>query len=257
MLWPRIPFSPFFFLDYATPWVWLALLPIEDGRPAPADFPRMLAVTSALLLTLWAYPVPGTQTWLATFLVVVPAAISAGDVVAAARAFSPRLLDRAVPRAMALLTVLLAVGGQTRRLVSFATESYDASVPVGLPGISRLRLDADVVTVLTALVRELRDAPDTFLCTDGCYSLYFWTGKEPPTRTLLTHTIDLFSPRQQDAIAEALLSRPQARLVLSPSFPQFQKSFYQKLFRFFREEKRIGPFLIMKRADVPVPPGFH
>jgi hypothetical protein len=161
VLWPRIPFSAFFFLDHATPWLWLALLPIEDGRLAPVSFSRLLAVTSAHLLTLWAYSVPGTQTGLATFLFVLPAAISGGDVLAAARGFSPRFVGRALPRAIALLIVLVFVGNQTRRLVGYATESYDASVPVRLPGITRLRLDPDVVTVLTALVRELRDAPDT------------------------------------------------------------------------------------------------
>jgi hypothetical protein len=104
--------------------------------------------------------------------------------------------------------------------------------------------------MLTTLARELRAAPDTFLCTDGFYSMYFWAGKEPPTRILIGHAIDLYTPQQTGAIAEALLSRPQALLVLSPNLPQFEKPFYQNLFRFFEAHQRIGPFVIMKRAAV-------
>jgi hypothetical protein len=33
--------------------------------------------------------------------------------------------------------------------------------------------------MLTALARA-RAAPDTFVCTDGFYSMYFWTAKDPP-----------------------------------------------------------------------------
>jgi hypothetical protein len=94
----------------------------------------------------------------------------------------------------------------------------------------------------------LRSAPGTFLCTDGFYSMYFWTDREPPTRILLGHTIDLYTAKQTDAIREALLSRPSALLVLSPSFPQFQKPFYQNLLRSFEVQQQIGPFVIMTRA---------
>jgi hypothetical protein len=243
-----LPSGPLFLLEFATPWVWLALVPLRDERRAPADFPRTLAVTTTLVLTLWAYPIPGTQISLSTFLLAVPAAIAGGDVLEWARSFAPRFLDRPIVKAAALLAVLLLVGGQVARLMSFATESHAAGSPLDLPGATRLRLPPRRAAVLIALARQLRAAPDTFLCTDGFYSMYFWTAKDPPTRILIGHTIDLYTPRQTDAVAEALLARPQALLLLSPSFPQFQKPFYRNLLGFFEVQQRIGPFVIMKRA---------
>ena len=62
-----LPSSLLFLLEFATPWVWLALVPLRDEHRASADFPRTLAVTTTLLLTLWAYPIPGTQISLLTF----------------------------------------------------------------------------------------------------------------------------------------------------------------------------------------------
>ena len=140
-------------------------------------------------------------------------------------------------KAAGLVAVLLLVGGQVARLMSFATESHAAGSPLDLPGATRLRLPPRRVAVLTALARELRAAPDTFLCTDGFYSMYFWTAKDPPTRILIGHTIDLYTPQQTDAVAEALLARPQALLLLSPSFPQLQKPFYRNLLGFFEVQQ--------------------
>lgn len=243
-----LPGSLLFLLEFATPWVWLALVPLRDERPASADFPRALVVTTTLLLTLWAYPIPGTQILLSTFLLAVPAAIAGGDFLAWARSSAPRFLDRPVLKAAGLLAVLLLVGSQAARLMSSATERHAAQTPLDLPGTTRLRLPARRAAVLTALARELRAAPDTFLCTDGFYSMYFWTAKEPPTRILIGHTIALYTPQQTDAIAEALLARPQALLLLSPRFPQLEKPFYRNLLGFFEVQQRIGPFVIMKRA---------
>jgi hypothetical protein len=243
-----LPSSLLFLLEFATPWVWLALVPLRDERRASADFPRTLAVTTTLLLTLWAYPIPGTQISLSTFLLAVPAAIAGGDVLEWARSFAPRFLDRPIVKAAGLLAVLLLAGGQVARLMSFATVSHATGSPLDLPGATRLRLHPRLAAVLTALARDLRAAPDTFLCTDGFYSMYFWTAKDPPTRILIGHTIDLYTPQQMDAVAEALLARPQALLLLSPSFPQLQKPFYRNLLGFFEVQQRIGPFVIMKRA---------
>ena len=243
-----MPGSRLFLLQFATPWVWLALVPLRDQRRASADLPRTLAVTTPLLLTLWAYPIPGTQVSLSAFLLAVPAAIAGGDFLAWARSFAPRILDRPVVKAAGLLAVLLLVGSEAARLMSLAVERHAAGSPLDLPGASRLRLPPGRMAVLSALARELRASPDTFLCTDGFYSMYFWTAKEPPTRILIGHTIDLYTPQQTDAIADALLARPQALLLLSPRFPQLEKPFYRDLLGYFEEKQRIGPFVIMKRA---------
>ncbi len=247
---PRIPIQSVLLLDHAMPWVWLSLLPLhEEG--GGVDFPRKFLATNAVLLSMWGYPVPGSQLAFSTLLLAISAAIAAGDAAIAARAVFPRVLGRPTVRASALVAVLLLVGRQTLRLENLATESYDTSIPLALPGATRLRLDPRVVTLFTHLARALREAPDTFVCTDGFYSMYFWTDKEPPSPILIAHPMDIYAPEQLDALTEALLSRPDARLVLNQGLPEFRsqyaKPFYQNLFRFFAEEKRIGPFVIEAR----------
>ncbi len=139
VLWPRIPLRPLPILDFATPWVWLALVPVGDE--GPVDFPRTLVVTTTLLITLWLYPVVGTQLYLATALLVVPAAICAADAVAGIRSVASPSLDGAALRAAALVVVLAVFGTHAVRLMRFASAAYDAGTRVDLPGATRLRLD--------------------------------------------------------------------------------------------------------------------
>ncbi|HLY38574.1 MAG TPA: hypothetical protein VKU61_11095 [Candidatus Binatia bacterium] len=251
VLFPRIPFDFTFLLDYAAPWLWVTLVRVEDGDRTRAGFPCTVAVTCAVLLMLWAYPVPGSQLALSGLLLPVAAAIAAADVVAVARAFFPRMLGRPAVGAAALLAVLFLVGRETISLRNFATDYYNRSVPLELPGATHVRLDPVRVAWLTTLARTLRDAPDTFLATDGFYSMYFWTGKEPPSPILITHVMDIYTAQQQDALAAALLSRPEALLVMNPTLSEFRgeyrKPFYQGLFRFFESRETIGPFVIKAR----------
>jgi hypothetical protein len=241
-------FRPDILLNFATPWVWLALPSPRDDRLAATVFPRTLAVITSLMASLWAYPVPGSQLSLSTFLLLVPAGMALGDVLRAARSLFRGLLDLPAVKVAVLSALLLALAARAQNLQHRIGETYETSIPIRLAGASQLRLQPELATLLTTLAQELRSAPDTFLCTDGFYSMYFWTDKEPPTRMLIGHTIDVYSARQQESITAEVLSRPELLLLVSPSNPQFDKPFYQNLFRSFRPRSQIGPFVIMSRA---------
>src|SRR5439155_1572770 len=81
--------------------------------------------------------------------------------------------------------------------------------------------------------RTLHDAPDTFVATDGFYSLYFWTDKEPPSPILITHSMSLYDTERQAALTDAVLSRPRLLLILNPTIPELRDElaapFYQNL----------------------------
>src|SRR5207237_320642 len=147
----------------------LGVLPVHDRS---LGFPRAFVGTGAVMVLLWAYPVPGSQLAFSTFFLPVAATMAGADAVATVRRSFPRVVEQRLVRALALAAVVLLVGRDTIRLRRFATESYEASVPLALPGADRLRVEPTLAASLTSLVRTLHDAPDTFLATDGFNSLY-------------------------------------------------------------------------------------
>jgi hypothetical protein len=76
------------FFYFATPLLWLGLIP-DTARAVPGlDYPRLLLVTLTALLTLQAYPVFGSQIAMGTFLMDLVAALCVRDVLSGTAAVS-------------------------------------------------------------------------------------------------------------------------------------------------------------------------
>jgi hypothetical protein len=229
------------FLFYATPLLWLALVP-DPAKPAPGQFfPRLFLVSLAVLESLQAYPVFGNQVGVGTFLMAPAAALCVHDVLsgmgvlapapgaapespgagppatpAAAAGLSPHpqrpgggaRLRRLAGRAVVILAVALCV-----RDALLASRIYKANFSLGLPGAGRLRLTEREVATYNWLACNLRASSDTFISAPEIDSLYFWTGIEPPTRLNANCWMTFFTEEQQRAIRDGFARHPRGCVV--------------------------------------------
>ncbi len=142
---------------------------------------RRSLVAIAVMQSLIAYPVAGTQLVPASMLLAVVAAVCLGDaaaeIVPKLRGFCVWPLRCALGSVVALLLVAFIA-----RETKTAARNYAALSPLNLPGAKRVHLPPDQVRALQQLVEPLaRPEVETFLTLPGLNSFYFWAEKEAPT----------------------------------------------------------------------------
>jgi hypothetical protein len=123
--------------------------------------------------------------------------------------------------------------------------AYAANVPVDLPGTARLRLPWGQVDTLSQLTQILRERADTFLCVPGFSSLYFWTGKEPPTLDVIGHVMRYYSDERQAAMVSALLQHPSPMVVHFQGLALPDQAFEERLRQRFTPVKSIGKYQLL------------
>jgi hypothetical protein len=240
------------FLAFVTPLLWLGLIP-GPGKAAPENYyPRLVLVSLAALGALQTYPVFGNQMAIGTFLMDLVAALCLHDVLARpvallalprgaandrlgvptpdtpvavspaggplppepARLGPPLFLRspsglRRLGGGLVVALVLALLGRDA--LLSY--RRYAAQMPLGLPGAGRLRLTEQEVATYNWLVSNLRASSDTFISAPELDSLYFWTGKEPPTRLNANCWVTFFTDAQQRAVLDAFARYPRGCVV--------------------------------------------
>jgi hypothetical protein len=139
------------------------------------DFARALVPALAILQSLHAFPVAGSQVaWSALTLVPV-GALCLGDGLVQVGLRRIRM-----QMATALVLIVLAVSWlppvwhQSR----FA---YASSVPIGLPGASRIRVSAGQAARLRQVTQSIRDNCDTFISLPGLDSFYIFSQLPAPS----------------------------------------------------------------------------
>jgi hypothetical protein len=228
-----------------TSFLWLVLLPRANGSPGPARaFPRLVLVWLAVLQPLQMYPVAGSQMLFGTFLHTVCGAVALGDALAWIQLVCP-VRARLAVRLGAALTVLAVAGGIVQGTLAGVRAKYAGLTPLGLPGTERVRVPADVGEMLRILVRTLRRNADTFLTYPGFNSLYFWTGKAPPTLDALSHEVKLYPEERQAAMIEALLLYDRPFVVRSEGIMEPYPPFVARIDRSFVLGKRVGPYQLL------------
>lgn len=211
-------------LGYLLPWAWLLLLPPRLGSQEAAPRP-LFARTFLCLLAVWqglqAYPVAGTQTAVATVLLILVCSLCLYDALTALgsepRAFTIlRSLPPRIPRLVeALLITFLLYLFVERWCNPFSAWRYYASLPTaGLQGAGHLHLPEVQVERYKALTSYLSDQSDTFITVPGFNSLYFWANKQPPTYFNFSEVI-LLSEEQQAQVVAKLGSYNHPLLVLN------------------------------------------
>ena len=192
-----LPGYQFTLLSFA----WVALLrPSADRRP-DVSFALLLLPLMAVPQALHAFPVAGSQTLWATFLLIPVGAICIGNGVRGLLAVLPAGAERqaiGIVGASLVVVVGLFVAQTTlREPLKAARHGYDAGVPLRLPGAESIHLpeeEADLYEGITAAIDRNCAA---LVMLPGMDSFYLWTEQEPPTGYTATGWPTLFDAEHQ------------------------------------------------------------
>jgi hypothetical protein len=200
-------------LCFLLPWAWLAM--VEDQENPLAGHRRRFGRVFVCLVAVWqgleAYPVAGTQVAIATFLPILIFSLCLHDAIetCAGEPWLIQQLRNLPPRTLILAKGLVLTGLLYLFVVEWCRpvarwRAYASVPPLGLPGAHYLRLGEFQSEQYRKLAEYVRAQCDTFVTIPGLNSLYFWTGKTPPTYFNISGEGGMPNDRQQDQIVAAL-----------------------------------------------------
>jgi hypothetical protein len=211
LTWGCVLLQPSALLILAVPIVWVAALAPRDDSDSPTDgYARLLLPALAVMESLQAYPVAGTQLSIASLALVPVGAITLNDGIRQLRACAAgrsrlRLIRAAESVAPAALFVSLAAS----MLWAFpAIASFEAGRPLALPGAERLRVAPQQQIALRALSTSLSRDCTSFITMPGMPSLYIWTGQNAPAFLYDSAWIYVLDAAQQQSIVDQIRSVP-------------------------------------------------
>lgn len=194
----------------ALPFVWLVMLPGAAAADPRQRFARALLAAIALVNSLQAYPVAGSQLTWATALVLLAATVCVHDGLAGIASLLPRWLNGRWLRLALAGCVIVPLVRTQQELVTVVRQNYQALVGLDLPGASRLRLPEPSVALYRWLALNLEAHADTFTSLPALDSLYFWSRREPPTGVNPNAWMLLLDDAEQNTIVAALAQKPRA-----------------------------------------------
>jgi hypothetical protein len=174
------------------------------------DFARALVPALAILQTLHAYPVAGSQQAFSALMLVSVGAICIGDGLAQLSHLGLAPVHLQV--ATGLLFLTMAVSWLPPAL-SQSRAGYAADVALGLPGAARIHVPADEAAQLAQVTQMLKDRCDTFISLPGLDSFYTFAQLQPP-RAGPTRWLWLSNDAQQQQAVIAASSRVNRLCVL-------------------------------------------
>jgi hypothetical protein len=195
--------------------VFMAALPlawIATRGPAGLDDPagpyaRVLIPALAVLETLQAYPIAGTQASMAGLGMIPVGALILGDGV---RQLETAGLRRAAWAPLAPLGAGIAV---VAILALTATAAFANGTPLGVAGAERMRLPAQQVAGIRSLVAAIDQECSSFITLPSMSSLYVWTGQSPPTSLRVPIWWLIVDTGDQRTIAQQLAGAPRLCVV--------------------------------------------
>lgn len=150
----------------------LAWIATRTRHDEPNQYVRLLVPALAVLESLHAYPVAGTQLSLAALLMVPVGAVVLNDGVTGITA---RGAVRVAPAALIAATAVLALEG------FLAGSQFAAGSPSGLRGAQLVRMPVKQGAQLRQIVAAIDSHCSSFITFPGMNSMYIWTGQEPPS----------------------------------------------------------------------------
>ena len=179
-------------------------------------FPRTLLCTTAVIQTLYAYPVAGSQIFFIQIFLVVLGIISVGDFfwwLGAKYGMGTRhhMLLR-VSNFVLLLCLALDYGF----LAFVQRERYKSLPALNLLGANRIHLRGQQAKEYKWLTRSALNYCDIFVGLPNIPSLNLWTGMAPPARLNIDDWILVLTDKEQLDIASALSTHPNACAVYNP-----------------------------------------
>ncbi len=185
---------------------WVALISLPERSDLQTGFVRSLLPALAVLQTLHAFPVAGSQVLWGALLIVPVGAVCIGNGVRGLALSLGSQRERrgfALAGATAVLVGALCLANVTlRQPLDLARASYDARVPLELPGATSIRLGQPEVDLYQQIVAEIDRNCSSFLTEPGLNSFYIWTEQEPPTGYNATAWTTLFDQAHQRRVIE-------------------------------------------------------
>lgn len=259
---------------WVMPWLWAWVWPLAGEAP-PASAARAWLAFLALGQWLHAYPVPGTQMSWSSFLVIPLATLGAWESINWLKSRLPGVLRS---RALALVArgALLATAVSVALPLVREGAPYSRHRPLRLPGSELIRLPDAVTARSRILTLNAAAHASTLFSLPGMFNFNLWSGRPTPTLANTTQWFLLLSPRQQEAIAEALMRDLRACVIvevghvdfltaqgLGPSGPLYEliereyvPAFSLGPYEFrVRRGRRVASYFVGEILTPPVAPG--
>ncbi len=237
------------------PFSWLLLVLPWNIQMTGKQFSRIVLCFFSVFVTLYAFPVAGSQSLFSIVPLILTMAVFLHDAAVVVSSWKPQLAIRPLrlTATIAVLVLLIAVYGRELRR---ARSEHAGLVPLGLRGAERIRVsrtDADTYQWLTS---ELNSRCPSFFSMPGLFSLYFWTHQDPPTMLMMNDWPAFFNARQQEAIIGDLKRNSTACIVYNPALVEFLRAgqdlsqsplakYIQK--EFVRTEQRNGYYFMVRK----------
>ncbi len=262
-------------VSFVPPMAWGIISPWRRSGASPdsridySAMSRLALCAVAVLQPLGAFPTPGTQMAVGSLPLLLVCVVALCDVAYQKSPGSVRcsLVRCGVPRMITAVLILATVTLTWRGVWLY---QYRASLPpLGLRGASLLCVPAETAAEQQWLVAHLQSQADTFVFGEHARnSLYFWTGREPPTALNATVWPYLLTSEQQQRIVAALKTYSRAYLVrerYAAPPPQKEQPLAEYLTDAFHPQAKFGRFEIFNatrtskikqgRTDLSVPEG--
>jgi hypothetical protein len=208
-------------LAFATPFCWLLLYPLPENGFRRLVFSRTLLCATAVIQTLCAYPVAGSQVFFTRILLIVVGVICIDDFwLWFAPKYDlelrqPRLLRVAGSVALFCLLLVYAYIAYVQR------KSYNSLTALNLAGASRIHLNDRQAREYQWLTRSSVNDCDILIGLPNIPSLNFWAGMNPPGRLNVDAWMMVLSDQEQLEIELDLSKHPNACAIYNPEILEF------------------------------------
>jgi hypothetical protein len=193
----------------ALPLAWVATqAPDDEGGDTAGAYSRVLLPALAVLESLQAYPVAGTQLSIAALCLVPVGAITLGDGIrqlrgaGAARRTTVKAVSWVAPAALVINVAVFLL------LALTVTAGFTSGAPLRLPGAESIRLPAQQASQLRRLVAEINRDCSSLVTFPGMNSFYIWTAQDPPTTARLEIWWLMLDGNEQESVVQQLAGKP-------------------------------------------------
>jgi hypothetical protein len=206
----------------ALPLLFLAVVP-PVGTSDSERFARTALVALAVLESLIAYPVAGSQIQLSALLVLPVGIVCVHDGIRQLRPEIGRLHRPFSRIVMGTLASVALVAGITWLGLDFGTKfsnaraTFRSGSSMTLPGTDLIHLPKAETLDLSSLSNAIRRRCSTFISLPGMNSLYFFTREDPPTTFNTTTWMYLLDGTQQNEIVREVIRQHRSRLCVVDS----------------------------------------
>ncbi|MBS1887197.1 MAG: hypothetical protein JSU06_08415 [Actinobacteria bacterium] len=189
------------------PFAWVALVATTTGPEPSPSFARLLLPLLAVLQSLHAFPVAGSQVFLSALLLVPTGVLCVANGVRGLARATEAGPDRVALAGFGVVVAVtlswFVVNVYLRESLDTARAGYDAAYPLHLPGASEVRLGSEEeVTLYTDVAHAIKRDCAATLMEPGMDSFYLWSEQEPPSFTA-TAWEKLFDEEHQERVIEA------------------------------------------------------